>query len=59
MAAPQLSGQHADYLVLQLQLLAEKRRGGTDRVHLMDEVAPRLTHEQMHDVALYYASLAP
>lgn len=58
-AAPQLAGQYADYLVLQLQLLAEKRRGGTDRVHLMDEVAPRMTEEQMHDVALYYESLAP
>ena len=59
MAAPQLAGQYAEYLVLQLQLLAEKRRGGTDRVHLMDEVAPRLAREQMHDVALYYESLTP
>jgi cytochrome c553 len=58
-AAPQLAGQYADYLVLQLQLLAEKRRGGTDRVHLMDEVAPRLAEGQMHDVASYYESLTP
>jgi cytochrome c553 len=28
-------------------------------VHLMDEVAPRLTPEQMQDVARYYESLEP
>jgi cytochrome c553 len=58
-AVPALAGQYADYLVLQLQLLHDKHRGGTDRVHLMDEVAPRLTPEQMHDVAQYYESLEP
>jgi cytochrome c553 len=58
-AMPTLAGQYADYLVLQLQLLHDKHRGGTDRVHLMDEVAPRLTPEQMQDVARYYESLEP
>lgn len=58
-AVPMLAGQYADYLVLQLQLLHDKHRGGTDRVHLMDEVAPRLTPEQMRDVARYYESLEP
>lgn len=58
-AVPMLAGQYADYLVLQLQLLHDKHRGGTDRVHLMDEVAPRLTPEQMQDVAKYYESLEP
>lgn len=58
-AVPVLAGQYADYLVLQLQLLHDERRGGTDRVHLMDEVAPRLTPEQMQDVARYYESLEP
>lgn len=58
-ATPTLAGQHADYLVLQLSLLHDRRRGGTERVHLMDEVAPRLTPEQMHDVAAYYESLEP
>jgi cytochrome c553 len=56
-AAPLLAGQHADYLVLQLQLFADRRRGGSDRAHLMDAVAPHLTREQMQEVAQYYASL--
>jgi len=58
-AVPMLAGQYADYLVLQLQLLHDKHRGGTDRVHLMDEVAPKLTPEQMQDVAKFYESLEP
>lgn len=57
--APALAGQYADYLVTQLQLFAEERRGGTDRAHLMSNVAPRLTREHMHDVARYYESLTP
>jgi cytochrome c553 len=58
-AAPVLAGQYADYLVLQLQLFANKHRGGSDRAHLMDEVAPRMTHEHMRDAARYYESLTP
>jgi cytochrome c553/cytochrome c5 len=56
-AYPVLSGQYADYLVLQLTLFKEQRRGGSAYAHLMYEVAPRLTAEQMHDVASYYESL--
>lgn len=55
---PELAGQYADYLVLQLELLATGQRGGSSYVHLMDEVAPRLDRAQMRDVASYYASLA-
>jgi cytochrome c553 len=55
---PDLAGQHADYLVLQLRLFRQQHRGGTDHAHLMRPVAERLTSEQMRDVALYYASLA-
>lgn len=55
---PELAGQHVEYLVLQLELLAAGQRGGSAYAHLMDEVAPRLTREQMRDVAAYYASLA-
>jgi cytochrome c553 len=58
-AAPLLAGQYADYLVLELQLFARKERGGSDRAHLMDEVAPRMTDAQMRDVAAYYESIAP
>ena len=59
LVAPILDGQYAEYLELSLRLFNEKRRGGGERAHLMDAVAPRLSHPQMHDVALYYASLAP
>jgi cytochrome c553/cytochrome c5 len=58
-AYPRLAGQYAEYLTLQLELLAERRRGGSSYVHLMHEVAPRLTAEQMRDVAAYYESLSP
>jgi cytochrome c553 len=54
---PELSGQYADYLVLQLVLFKKEHRGGTAYAHLMRPVAARLTPEQMRDVALYYASL--
>jgi cytochrome c553 len=55
---PDHRGQHADYLVLQLELFRNKQRGGTAYAHLMEPVAANLTSEQMRDVALYYASLA-
>jgi len=54
---PELAGQYADYLVLQLGLFKKERRGGTDYAHIMRYVAAGLTAEQMRDVALYYASL--
>lgn len=54
---PVLTGQHADYLVLQLELFQREQRGGSAYAHLMRPVANRLTLEQMRDVALYYASL--
>jgi cytochrome c553 len=54
---PILAGQYADYLVLQLDLFKQRRRGGSDYAHLMHPITTWLTSEQMHDVALYYASL--
>ncbi|MET0412086.1 MAG: c-type cytochrome, partial [Polyangiaceae bacterium] len=57
--APRLAGQYADYLVLQLQLFSARTRGGSPHAALMDEVAPRLTHQQMREVAAYYGSLPP
>jgi cytochrome c553 len=54
---PTLSGQYADYLVLQLELFKKEQRGGTAYAHLMRPVATRLTPEQIRDVALYYSSL--
>ncbi len=55
--APRLAGQYADYLVLQLQLFAARTRGGSPHATLMDEIAPRLTHQQMREAAAYYQSL--
>jgi cytochrome c553 len=54
---PELAGQYADYLLLQLVLFKNEHRGGTDYAHLMRQVAAGLTPEQMRDVALYYSSL--
>jgi cytochrome c553 len=56
-AYPHLTGQHAAYLTLQLELLKDRRRGGSHYAHLMDKVAPRLSAKQIRDVAAYYASL--
>jgi cytochrome c553 len=56
---PDLAGQHAEYLVLQLTLFKNQHRGGSPYARLMLPVATRLQPEQIRDVALYYASLAP
>ncbi len=54
---PELAGQYADYLALQLDLFKHARRGGTAYAHIMLQVAAGLTAEQMREVALFYASL--
>jgi cytochrome c553 len=56
---PTLAGQHAPYLKGQLQLMKERRRGGSEYVHLMHAFVDRLTAEQIEDVARYFASLSP
>ena len=56
---PELSGQYANYIVLQLKLFQRDQRGGTPYAHLMRHVAPHLNEEQIQDVALYYESLVP
>ena len=56
-AFPILSGQFADYLVLQLELFKAGHRGGSPYAHLMRPVAAALNPDQMRDVALYYQSL--
>jgi cytochrome c553 len=56
-AYPHLAGQFADYLVLQLELFKRRRRGGSEYAHLMQRIAPRLTADQIRDVAAYYESL--
>jgi cytochrome c553 len=54
-AYPRLDGQYEEYLVLQLELFASQRRGGSRYAHIMQQVAPRLKPEQMRDVARFYA----
>lgn len=55
---PQLAGQYARYLALQLTLLNNGSRGGTSYAHIMSAIAGRLQQDQINDVALYYESLA-
>jgi cytochrome c553 len=56
---PILAGQPVDYLVLQLELFEQGHRGGSAYAHLMHAIVPRMTQEQMRDVALYLRSLQP
>jgi cytochrome c553 len=58
-AFPKLAGQHAPYLKGQLQLMKERRRGGSEYVHLMHAFVDRLTAEQIEEVTRYFASLSP
>jgi cytochrome c553 len=42
---------------LQLRLLQERRRGGSDNVDLMHAFVNRLTKAEIDDVTIYYATL--
>ena len=53
---PELAGQHAEYLALQLELFNKQSRGGTPYAHIMHRIAGRLTPQQMRDVTAYYES---
>jgi cytochrome c553 len=55
---PGLARQHVRYLTLQLQLLQERRRGGSANVNLMHVFVDRLRPEQIRDVTIFYASSA-
>ena len=56
-AYPQLASQHAAYLMSQLSLLQERRRGGTAHVNLMHIFVNRLRDDEIQDVARYYAAI--
>lgn len=56
-AYPELAGQDAEYLVLQLELFQREQRGGSAYAPLMRTVAAGLTPEQMHDVAASFEAL--
>jgi cytochrome c553 len=57
-AYPRLTGQHADYLMAQLDLLQGRRRGGTRNINLMHAFVDRLRKEEIRDAAHYYAATA-
>ena len=57
-AYPRLAGQHSRYLMQQLELLKQRRRGGSPRVNLMHAVVDHLDATDIRDVSLYYASTA-
>ncbi len=54
---PNIAGQYARYVKLQLELFTAGKRGGTEYAHVMHSAAQRLTPEQMQALADYYASL--
>lgn len=56
---PTLDGQYAPYLVQQLKLFQDRHRGGSQYAHLMHSVVDPLSKEELHAVALYYASRSP
>jgi cytochrome c553 len=58
-AYPRLAGQYATYLELQLTLIKDRRRGGSEYVHLMHSFIDRLTPADMRDVSAFYASTSP
>jgi cytochrome c553 len=55
---PVLAGQAGSYLLSQLQLFKEDRRGGTDHAHIMQPIASRLEAKEMRAAAAYYESLS-
>lgn len=54
---PELAGQYAGYLALQLKLFRQGHRGGTAYAHIMGTVAQPLEPEDIRAVSAYYASL--
>lgn len=55
---PALSGQHAPYVVAQLQAFREGRRGRTATTAIMQTIAARLGDNEIAAVAAYFASIA-
>lgn len=58
MAVPALAGQHATYVLAQLQAFADGKRDNSPN-HVMATVAGRLSKSQMQAIADYVASLNP
>ena len=58
-AYPILAGQPAAYLRLQLLLLQQGARGGSEYVHLMRSFVGRLQTDEIADLAEYFSSIDP
>jgi len=54
---PDIAGQYADYLALQLELFRDGKRGGSEYANVMHRVARRLDSRQIREIAEHYASL--
>jgi cytochrome c553 len=54
---PHLAGQHASYLISQLNLFQARRRGGSGYETLMHVFVNRLEPDEIRDVARYYDRL--
>ena len=55
-AYPRLDGQYPEYLAQQLELMRERKRGGSPYVHLMHAFVERLTDEQIDQVTRFFAA---
>lgn len=55
---PRLAGQPSWYIQHQLELFAERTRGGTGNASLMHPVADKLDDKQREALAAYYASIS-
>jgi cytochrome c553 len=55
-AYPVLDGQHAWFLLQQLQLFNEDARGGSERAAIMRPLALRLTPDEQRQLAAYFAT---
>jgi cytochrome c553 len=58
-AYPNLIGQHADYLKLQLELFQQRRRGGGGYENVMHVFVGRLSADEIDHVTRYYGTLDP
>lgn len=54
---PELSGQYAGYLALQMRLFRDGGRGGTRYAPVMQRAVADLAERDIRDLALYYATL--
>ena len=58
-AYPILDGQHAEFLLQQLQLFTQDARGGSELASIMRPIAMRLTPDDMKAAAAYFSTRNP